>query len=264
MTITFYDCATAPSPRRARILLAEKGVAHETVQIDLRSGEQLSDAYRTLRSMLTFAEAARRDGEVATHASIVLVVSPGSGDGKTSIAANVAASLVETNKRTIAINTDFRRPTLSARLLGEVPAPLPFSVGELPAVPTRQLLRRTPVPNLVLMDLSGIDAPPGTLARATTGVLEELTTMADAIVIDSSPVGATAEVLELLPYADHVVVAIRLDHTLTSATQRTMQLLRSLSTGTLHLVVVGENIERSPYYEYGNPNGKRTKRRPGK
>jgi hypothetical protein len=29
-------------------------------------------------------------------------------------------------------------------------------------------------------------------------------------------------------------------------------------------VVVGENIERSPYYEYGNPNGKRTKRRPGK
>jgi glutathione S-transferase len=36
--ITLYDCATAPSPRRARILLAEKGVAHETVQVDLRSG----------------------------------------------------------------------------------------------------------------------------------------------------------------------------------------------------------------------------------
>ncbi|RYY97403.1 MAG: glutathione S-transferase, partial [Comamonadaceae bacterium] len=29
MTITLYDCATAPSPRRARILLAEKGVAHD-------------------------------------------------------------------------------------------------------------------------------------------------------------------------------------------------------------------------------------------
>jgi glutathione S-transferase len=36
--ITFYDCATAPSPRRARILLAEKGVPHEAVQIDLRPG----------------------------------------------------------------------------------------------------------------------------------------------------------------------------------------------------------------------------------
>ena len=34
--ITFYDCATAPSPRRARIVLAEKQVPHETVMIDLR------------------------------------------------------------------------------------------------------------------------------------------------------------------------------------------------------------------------------------
>ena len=44
--ITLYDCATAPSPRRARILLAEKGIAHETVQVDLRGGEQLGEAFR--------------------------------------------------------------------------------------------------------------------------------------------------------------------------------------------------------------------------
>src|SRR5579862_2818618 len=51
--ITLYDCATAPSPRRARILLAEKGVAHETVQVDLRNGEQLSDAYRKINPQCT-------------------------------------------------------------------------------------------------------------------------------------------------------------------------------------------------------------------
>jgi glutathione S-transferase len=44
--ITLYDCSTAPSPRRARILLAEKGVPHDTIAVDLRNGEQLSDAYR--------------------------------------------------------------------------------------------------------------------------------------------------------------------------------------------------------------------------
>jgi glutathione S-transferase len=43
--ITFYDCATAPSPRRARILLAEKGVTHATVQVDLRNGEHRAAAY---------------------------------------------------------------------------------------------------------------------------------------------------------------------------------------------------------------------------
>ncbi len=51
--ITLYDCATAPSPRRARILLAEKGIIHETVEIDLRKGEQLGDAYRKVNPQCT-------------------------------------------------------------------------------------------------------------------------------------------------------------------------------------------------------------------
>ena len=51
--ITLYDCATAPSPRRARIFLAEKGVAHATVPVDLRSGEQLGDAYRGINPQCT-------------------------------------------------------------------------------------------------------------------------------------------------------------------------------------------------------------------
>ena len=51
--ITLYDCVTAPSPRRARILLAEKGIAHDTVQVDLRSGEQLGEAYRRINPQCT-------------------------------------------------------------------------------------------------------------------------------------------------------------------------------------------------------------------
>lgn len=51
--ITLYDCATAPSPRRARILLAEKGITHETVQVDLKAGEQLGDVYRKINPLCT-------------------------------------------------------------------------------------------------------------------------------------------------------------------------------------------------------------------
>ncbi|HAP75845.1 MAG TPA: hypothetical protein DCR14_07145 [Acidimicrobiaceae bacterium] len=245
---------------QASVVIPDVGDAGSSIAVRPDRHDQLSDAYRTLRSVLSFAQAARLDlGDTGDGASIVLVVSPGSGDGKTSIAANLASALVETNKRTIAVNTDFRRPTIARRLVGDDLTPLPFSFDQLTEVPPTQLLRRTPTPNLVLLDLSGVEAPPGSLARATTRVLPALAKVADAVVIDSSPVGATAEVLELLPFADHVVVAIRLDHTLTSATQRSMQLLRSLTTGDLHLVVVGENIERSPYYEYGNPAGKRKK-----
>lgn len=38
----FYDCQTAPSPRRVRIFIAEKGLEIETVEVDLRVKEQLT------------------------------------------------------------------------------------------------------------------------------------------------------------------------------------------------------------------------------
>ena len=64
--ITLYDCATAPSPRRARILLAEKGVAHETVAVDLRNGEQLSDAYRAVNPQCTVPALRTDEGTLLT------------------------------------------------------------------------------------------------------------------------------------------------------------------------------------------------------
>ena len=64
--MTLYDCATAPSPRRARILLAEKGIAHETVQVDLRNKEQLSDAFRAINPQCTVPALRTEEGDVFT------------------------------------------------------------------------------------------------------------------------------------------------------------------------------------------------------
>jgi glutathione S-transferase len=44
----FYDCTTAPSPRRVRIFLAEKGITVPTVQVDLRNNEQLTPEFRAV------------------------------------------------------------------------------------------------------------------------------------------------------------------------------------------------------------------------
>ncbi|WP_422086148.1 glutathione S-transferase family protein [Variovorax sp.] len=69
--IILYDCATAPSPRRARILLAEKGIAHETVQVDLVRGEQLSAAYREINPQCTVpALRTEEDGLLTDNAAI--------------------------------------------------------------------------------------------------------------------------------------------------------------------------------------------------
>ena len=44
----FYDCTTAPSPRRVRIFMAEKGLEIDAVQVDLASGGQFSAADRKI------------------------------------------------------------------------------------------------------------------------------------------------------------------------------------------------------------------------
>jgi len=44
----FYDCAIAPSPRRVRMFLAEKGITVPTIQVDLRKGEQFGEVFRAV------------------------------------------------------------------------------------------------------------------------------------------------------------------------------------------------------------------------
>ena len=64
--ITLYDFGMAPSPRRARILLAEKGVVHETVIVDLGKSEQLGDASRATNPQCTVPALRLEDGSVLT------------------------------------------------------------------------------------------------------------------------------------------------------------------------------------------------------
>jgi glutathione S-transferase len=69
--MTLYDCATAPSPRRARILLAEKGMPYNCVQVDLKSGEQLGEAYRRINPQCTVPALVTEEGAVLTDNSAI-------------------------------------------------------------------------------------------------------------------------------------------------------------------------------------------------
>ena len=67
----FYDCKTAPSPRRVRIFLAEKGVDIETVQIDLGKGEQFSDEFRAVNPDCTVPVLELDDGSCISEVTAI-------------------------------------------------------------------------------------------------------------------------------------------------------------------------------------------------
>jgi glutathione S-transferase len=63
-----YDCAGAPSPRRVRIFLAEKGITLPTVQVDLRNGEQFTESFRAINPDCTVPVLELDDGTRITDA----------------------------------------------------------------------------------------------------------------------------------------------------------------------------------------------------
>ncbi len=65
--LKLYDCTTAPSPRRARMLLSEKNIAHENVQIDLKTGEQMGEAFKAINPNCTVPALVTEDGDVLTE-----------------------------------------------------------------------------------------------------------------------------------------------------------------------------------------------------
>ena len=57
ISLTLYDYGAAPSPRRARMFLSEKGLRQDedytNIQIDLKIGEQLGEAYKAINPRCT-------------------------------------------------------------------------------------------------------------------------------------------------------------------------------------------------------------------
>jgi glutathione S-transferase len=73
MTMKLYDCAMAPSPRRVRIFLAEKGITVPTVQVDLRGGEQLTPGFRAINPDCTVPVLELDDGTRIADAVAICV-----------------------------------------------------------------------------------------------------------------------------------------------------------------------------------------------
>ncbi len=60
----FYDCSTAPNPRRARMFIAEKGLEIETRDISIAKGEQLSQEFLAVNPRGTIPVLVTDDGTV--------------------------------------------------------------------------------------------------------------------------------------------------------------------------------------------------------
>ncbi|HVL96436.1 MAG TPA: Wzz/FepE/Etk N-terminal domain-containing protein [Solirubrobacteraceae bacterium] len=202
-----------------------------------------------------------RSGEPA----VLMITSPGPGDGKTSVTFGVARAFARLGLRVIAIEADLRRPTFAERapvsasagvtaLIGE-PAPI---ARELVWLDASTLLPVTPEnlkEGLAFAVLPAGRIPPHpqrVLARPEmAAIVEQARSLADVVLIDTPPIGTVNDAITLARLVDTAVVVAQLGQTTKDAARRALRGLRGLDVGLAGTVVTNAS-EALQYGYYGH------------
>ncbi|MGH9179884.1 MAG: polysaccharide biosynthesis tyrosine autokinase [Acidimicrobiales bacterium] len=242
-------------------------VLAELPRVDAAPGEELVAAFDPVGPFAEAVRALRTSVDfLGLQAPItrVAVTSPSPGDGKSRVAANLAAAYAQSGYRTILVSADLRRsraeevvgadggPGLSGAIAGMAAAEL-SSGGDRSAPDLAAMLVDTPVENLRLLP-SGTSPPnPAELLRShyTDLVLEQLGRLADRVVIDTPPVVAVTDAVVLGPKADGVIIVASMGETERDAVRRARELLDATPARLLGVVANKVPITSQAYrYSY--------------
>jgi capsular exopolysaccharide synthesis family protein len=162
--------------------ISSKGNGGERITVAEEPRSPVSEAFRALRTSLEFSN-------VDQSLKTILITSPNPTDGKTTIAVNLAAIMVQAGNRVMLVDADLRRPRIHHFL------DLPNKVG-LCQVFTGQvdfdnalLTADKALDNLQVMCSGGLPPNPSELLGTSRmdKILEQAREKADIIIIDSPP-----------------------------------------------------------------------------
>ena len=209
-----------------------------------------AEAFRQLRSTLSAIHIQRlrrlaqspeaRPG--TREEMILLVASPGPGDGKSTTIANLAKSFVDAGRSVIVVSGDLRRPTMHEFLQADAAPGLSEAIQEgLEPARVGELIRPTAIPGVQLLPHGETVDNPGELLGASRGLILAARDLADVILIDSPPVLIGNDVSELVPVADGILLVARVGRSTAEQAHRTRDAIDRLAAPVLGVVLVGSD-----------------------
>lgn len=183
----------------------------------------------------------------------VLLTSPMTGDGKSFCALNLGLLQAQLGFRTLLIDADFRRPSLSAALAQGRTGPA-HQEGALEA---KNVCQRTAYPNLFLLSCTPFAPRPGEAMNEEhfASMIWEAYRSFDCVIVDTSPLCLVSDALHLARHVDAVALVIRSGQTQTSQAQRACRELRQLRVPIAGSILNGVEDERisKAYFETYRP-----------
>lgn len=169
----------------------------------------LSEAFRTIRSSLQFLYKKQQ----VSGSKTLMITSSISGEGKTFCSINIATVFALSEKKTVIIGLDLRKPRLADEFN------LKNQIGVVNYLIKQnslaEIINPTQIPNLDVI-LSG-PIPPNPseliLSDAMRDLILELKQQYDYIILDTPPVGLVSDALELAQFADVTLYIVRQNYT---------------------------------------------------
>jgi capsular exopolysaccharide synthesis family protein len=209
-----------------------------------------AEAFRALRTGIQVAG-------LNTSLRSLLVTSAGPGEGKTFVAANLAASLALNGYRVILVDADLRKPSLHK--IFDLPRESGFTTLMMrqEAALTKSVLQTTSIPNLHVLTCGPIPPNPSELLGSAQAheMMQAIEALADIVIYDSPPVATVTDAALLAQRVDGVLHVVWAGHTRINLVQRSKAILEQVGARilgpVLNQVQTGDLGYYSYYYSYG-------------
>jgi capsular exopolysaccharide synthesis family protein len=222
-----------------------------------------AEAYRTLRANINFSGI---DAPVRT----LVVTSAAPAEGKTTTVVNLGIIMAQAGHSVVLVDADFRRPSLHHCLgvNGQADGAdggkyLGLSNVIVGATSLQSVVTETGFPNLHLLPAGVIPPNPGELlsSHRMGALVEELSQLADYVLVDSPPCRLYADGLMLAALTDGVIYVLRSGNQDKAAQRRVQKQIKQSKARLLGVVFNDVEVEdAAAAYGYYNGNGHHRRR----
>ncbi len=196
----------------------------------LQPRSDIAEAYRSIRTAIYF-------GLQGQPAKTILVTSPTPGDGKTTLASNLAIAIAQAGRRVLLIDADLWHPTQHEIFgLGE-------GVGLTNILRRKNMLaevvRKTDIENLEVLTCGEIPNNPADLldSPALVELLNQASAKYDQVLIDSPPVIPITDARILAAHCGATILVLRVGKSTRRMADEAFEALSAVGAPILGLVV---------------------------
>ena len=212
-----------------------------------------AEAIRALRTAILLGH--ERSADQPASVPLIVVTSPGPGEGKTLVATNLAAAFAEAGQKTLLVSADLRNPSVES-MFGFARRGPGLGDYALGTIAVASAMVSTDVRGLFLLRAgAAVSNPVGIFTSERFDyLLADVSRKVDVIVFDTPPVLAVTDATVIAARADEVLLVVAENETSRNSVQRARSILDSAGVGaSLGLVVNKVPLASSSFDSYYRP-----------